>query len=40
MDEVVVLRYDLGTGTGEIEGVRFLSASQVVKLENEVFGEV
>ena len=40
MDEVVVLRYDLGPWTGEIEGVRFLRASQVMKLENEVLGEV
>lgn len=40
MDEVVVLRDDLGAWTGEVQSIRFFGASKVMKLENEVLGEV
>lgn len=40
MDEVVVLRDDLGAWTGEVEGVGLFGASKVMKLENEMLGEV
>lgn len=40
MDEIVVLRDDLGAWTGEIECVRFFGSSKVMKLEYEVLGKV
>lgn len=38
--EVVVLGNNLSSGTGEVEGVRFFSASEVMKLEDEVLGKI
>lgn len=39
MDQVVVLHYDLGAGTGEVERVGLFGAAEVVQLEDQVFGE-
>ena len=40
VDEEEVLGDDLGAGAGEVEGVGFLGAAEVVELEDEVFGQV
>lgn len=40
VDQVVVLRDDLGARAGEVEGEGFFSAAQVVKLEDQVLGQV
>lgn len=40
VDEEEVLGDDLGARAGEVEGVGFLGAAEVVELEDEVFGQV
>ncbi len=40
MNEIVVLRNNLGAWAGEIQGIGFLGAAKVVQFEDEVFGEV
>ncbi len=40
VDEVIILGNDLSSRTGEVEGVRFFSASKVMKLEDEVLGQI
>lgn len=40
VDEEEVLGDDLGAGAGEVEGVGFLGAAEVVELEDEVLGQV
>ena len=40
MDEVVVLRDDLGAGSREVECVGLLGTAEVVQFEDEMAGEV
>lgn len=39
MNQVVILRNDLGTRSREVEGVRLFGSTQVMQFENEVFRE-
>jgi hypothetical protein len=38
-DELVVLANDLGRTLGEVEGERSLVCSEVIDIENELFGQ-
>lgn len=40
VDEIVVLRNDLRTWAREVQGVRFFSPTEVMKLEDKVLGEL
>ncbi len=40
MNEIIILRDDLGAWAGEVQGVGFLCSTKIVQLKDQVFGKV